>query len=193
MKFHERSKRQFKAGFFDGRAIYQQKNRREDGKYYRYTDRDDGVEIGPGSRKARNNTIRRSGKGIGESHSEITRTAKEVKTVLYVVERAEKLEPGVTDPADIVRKKYTSTTSPFEADLAHMIIESLDQGKGRRLFDLRKEIDADWDSVDKQLTELAKAEKIVLYPQDDPQRLTDKDRAASIVFGGEAQHIVYLR
>ena len=116
-----------------------------------------------------------------------------MKRVLYVVERAEKLEPGGTDPADIVRKKYTSTTSPFEADLAQMIIESQDQGKGKRLFDLRKEIGTDWDSVDKQLTELAKAEKIVLYPQDDAVRLTDEDRAASIVFGGERQQIVYLR
>jgi hypothetical protein len=40
-----------------------------------------------------------------------------VKIALWLIERAEKLEPGTTDPAEIVRQKHTTTTGPFDADL----------------------------------------------------------------------------
>jgi hypothetical protein len=36
------------------------------------------------------------------------------KVALYLIERAEKLEPGTTDPAAIVRKKFITITSPLD-------------------------------------------------------------------------------
>ena len=40
-----------------------------------------------------------------------------LKTALWLIERAEQLEPGTTDPAALVRQKHTTTTGPFDADL----------------------------------------------------------------------------
>jgi hypothetical protein len=60
------------------------------------------------------------------------------KVALYLIERAEKLEPGTSDPAAIVRKKFTSTTSPFEAELEALTgTDELDQdGYAERMKEL---------------------------------------------------------
>ena len=65
--------------------------------------------------------------GLMELYGEATATLKEcmkegsdqtrVKIALWLIERVEKMEPGTTDPAEIVRSKYTTTTGPFDADL----------------------------------------------------------------------------
>jgi hypothetical protein len=65
--------------------------------------------------------------GLMDLYSEAVNTLKDcmtegsdqtrVKIALWLIERAEKLEPGTTDPAALVRQKHTTTTGPFDADL----------------------------------------------------------------------------
>ena len=65
--------------------------------------------------------------GLMDLYSEAVNTLKDcmtegsdqtrVKIALWLIDRVERLEPGTTDPAALVRQKHTTTTGPFDADL----------------------------------------------------------------------------
>ena len=60
-----------------------------------------------------------------------------LKTALWLIERAEQLEPGITNPAALVRQKHTTTTGPFEDLEAFKETSELDQaGYTRRMKEL---------------------------------------------------------
>ncbi|MBT4087685.1 MAG: hypothetical protein HOE30_04245 [Deltaproteobacteria bacterium] len=85
--------------------------------------------------------------GLMDLYSEAVNTLKDcmaegsdqtrVKIALWLIDRVEQLEPGVTDPAEIVRQKHTTTTGPFEDLEAFKETSELDQaGYTRRMKEL---------------------------------------------------------
>ena len=84
--------------------------------------------------------------GLMDLYSEAVNTLKDcmtegsdqtrVKIALWLIERAEKLEPGTTDPAALVRGRFTTVSSPFDLD-GFEDTSQLDQaGYTRRLKEL---------------------------------------------------------
>jgi DNA-binding PadR family transcriptional regulator len=63
-----------------------------------------------------------------------------------------------------------------------------------RLAQLRQALpDVARDTLDRLLLKLQRAEKLVLYPLDDPQEISPEDIEAAITLTGFSNHIIYMR
>jgi len=63
-----------------------------------------------------------------------------------------------------------------------------------RLADLRDQLDAvPRSDLDPELTRLSRAQQVLLEPEDNPVRITDRDRAAALPLGGEQRHWILVR
>jgi hypothetical protein len=76
--------------------------------------------------------------------------------------------------------------------------KSLELGAGRpsrrvRLADVRRGLpDVGRDEMDRELLELQRKEKLVLYPIDDPTDIQPEDAEAALMVAGFPRHILYL-
>jgi hypothetical protein len=99
--------------------------------------------------------------------------------------------------AEILSPPKQPSSQPDLESRVHEAYFRLSGGKANvrvRLAQLRQALpDVGRDTLDGLLLKLQRAEKLVLYPLDNPREIAPEDVQAAITFAGFSNHIVYMR